>query len=157
MSSKNKRKANVQGTEANAAVAEMEVVVVATENVEAEATAPETIEEAVVVVDEDAELIGAIEAIIAKEEKRGRPINPTSARQIRLATKAALIEAGVNVDRGRKVDPTSERQKRLNAFAEKWGDQPIKRGRPKMEKAVVAPAEPVVEATAPETQAVAAE
>lgn len=154
MSNKNKKKANVQGTEANAAVAEMEVVVI--EN--AEVTAPETIEEAVVVVDEDAELIGAIEAIIEKEEKRGRHIDPTSARQIRLATKAALIEAGVNVERGRKVDPTSERQKRLNAFAAKWGDQPIKRGRPKMEKAVVAaPAEPVVEATAPETPEVTAE
>lgn len=92
---------------------------------------------------DDLELIGAVEAIIVKEERRGRKVSSTSARQIRLATKAALEEAGISTERGRKIDPTSERQKRLDAFASKWGNKEIKRGRPKLAKT-----ETVVEAKA---------
>ena len=89
--------------------------------------------------------------------KRGRPTNPNSARQARLAAAAELKAAGIEIKRGRpveaesarqarlalkgkvalgrKVNPTSERQKRLAALELKRASGvEIKRGRPKMVK-----------------------
>lgn len=45
----------------------------------------------------------------------GRPVNPNSARQIKMAERQALLDAGVVFKRGRKVDPNSDNQKRLTA------------------------------------------
>jgi len=39
---------------------------------------------------------------------QGRPANPTSKRQMKLAERAALIEAGVVIKRGRKALPKAE-------------------------------------------------
>jgi hypothetical protein len=39
---------------------------------------------------------------------KGRPTNESSARQIKLAERAALIEAGVVIKRGRKALPKAE-------------------------------------------------
>lgn len=75
---------------------------------------------------------------LSKTENRGRHVDPNSARQLRIAVKAALQSAGMLPGRGRKIDSTSVRQLRLNAFAAKWaGSEAVKRGRPK--KPVIAP------------------
>lgn len=70
------------------------------------------------------------------ELKRGRPVNGTSARQARLAELAAKAEMnGGSVKRGRPVNGESERQKRLaERNAKAEAGAVIKRGRPKMEK-----------------------
>lgn len=60
--------------------------------------------------------------------KRGRPVNKESDRQKRLELKG-------KVALGRKVDPNSDRQKRLAALElKKASGVEIKRGRPKMVK-----------------------
>ena len=65
-------------------------------------------------------------------KQRGRKSNPNSARQMKLALKAALENAGVTIQRGRKTNPTSERQQRLAMFAERIANgEVVKRGRPK--------------------------
>ena len=65
-------------------------------------------------------------------KQRGRKVNPNSARQLKLATRAALAEQGLNVQRGRKPNGNSARQQRLAAFAERMANgEVIKRGRPK--------------------------
>jgi len=62
------------------------------------------------------------------EIKRGRPVEETSARQARLALKG-------KVALGRKVDTTSVRQQRLAAMELKRASGiEVKRGRPKMVK-----------------------
>jgi hypothetical protein len=62
----------------------------------------------------------------------GRPVNPNSERQKRLAAMAEKREAG-ELKRGRPVVADSERQKRLAAMAEKRAaGVEVKRGRPKM-------------------------
>ena len=45
--------------------------------------------------------------------KRGRPVNPNSARQAKLKLQAELKAQGVEIKRGRPVDMNSERQARL--------------------------------------------
>ena len=66
-----------------------------------------------------------------KVEKRGRPVNPTSERQKRLAELKAKAEAnGGEIPKGRPVNPDSERQKRLKEQAEKRANGELKRGRP---------------------------
>ena len=56
----------------------------------------------------------------APGKKTGRPVDPTSARQKRLAEQAARAAAnGGVVKRGRPVDPNSARQIALRAAAEK--------------------------------------
>ena len=63
--------------------------------------------------------------------KRGRPVNPNSARQIKMAERQALMDAGVVFKRGRKVDPNSANQKKLAARqALLDADITPKRGRP---------------------------
>lgn len=69
---------------------------------------------------------------VSKSEGRGRPVDPTSERQVRLAAMEARAEAnGGVIPLGRAIDPTSERQKRLaqqKAKAEANGGV-LKRGR----------------------------
>jgi len=71
------------------------------------------------------------------ELKRGRPVNGTSARQARLAELAAKAEMnGGSIKRGRPSNGESERQKRLAERAAKAASGiEIKRGRPAMVKA----------------------
>ena len=130
MSGKSKKNASVKNVEAP--IVENEVAVIE--------TAPE--------VNETADLDNLDSLItLSKTENRGRKVDLTSARQIRLAVKAALAESGMSPGRGRKVDATSVRQQRLNAFAAKWaGSEAVKRGRPK--KPVT-----IVEVPAPEVPA----
>ena len=77
-------------------------------------------------------LVSLIEkAQSTKEQKaRGRKINLGSARQAKLAARAALELEGP-VQKGRRVNTASARQQRLAAFeARKANGETIKRGRP---------------------------
>lgn len=66
----------------------------------------------------------------ATGEKLGRPVNPNSARQIRLAEIAAKREAGL-IKRGRPSVPGSMNQiKKTIQFAKMLSGVEIKRGRP---------------------------
>lgn len=73
------------------------------------------------------------------ELKRGRPVNGTSVRQARLAELAAKAELnGGVIKRGRPSNGESERQKRLAERAAKAASGiEIKRGRPAMVKVEV--------------------
>ena len=69
------------------------------------------------------------------ELKRGRPVNSMSERQFRLKTQA--INKALGLGQGRPVNPNSARQKRLaelKAKAEANGGS-VKRGRPALPKA----------------------
>ena len=67
-----------------------------------------------------------------KSTKRGRPTVEGSARQARLAARAARVVAGGEVKRGRPANQSSARQARLAAQAAKLAaGEVIKRGRPK--------------------------
>jgi len=66
--------------------------------------------------------------------KSGRPTNPNSKRQIELAEKAALREAGL-LKRGRKADPNSKNAiKAAEKAARIASGIEIKPGRPKVVK-----------------------
>ena len=80
------------------------------------------------------------------ELKRGRPVNGTSVRQARLAELAAKAELnGGVIKRGRPSNGESERQKRLAKIAEKQAAGiVVKRGRPAMEKPLVEIVGPIV-------------
>ena len=75
---------------------------------------------------------------ISKNGKRlGRPANANSRRQQTLALKAEMREKGL-IKRGRPVDPTSKKQMREQARLEFLANGGvIKRGRPKMVKTEV--------------------
>jgi hypothetical protein len=63
-------------------------------------------------------------------EKLGRPVNPTSARQIRLAEIKAKREAGL-IKRGRPtVQGSANQQKQVERMAKMLSGVEIKRGRP---------------------------
>ena len=67
----------------------------------------------------------------APGRKTGRPINPSSVRQQRLAELAAKrIANGGTIKRGRPVNATSERQLRLADLAARRAAGTLKRGRP---------------------------
>jgi len=67
----------------------------------------------------------------APGRKTGRPINPHSARQQRLCElEAKRIANGGTIKRGRPVNATSERQLRLAELAAKRAAGTLKRGRP---------------------------
>lgn len=85
--------------------------------------------------------------IIATEtpKQKGRPVVENSARQMRLAARAARIAEGGEVRKGRPSNPNSVRQQRLAARVE---GVVVKRGRPKMEKAVEVAAEAAAEVIA---------
>ena len=81
----------------------------------------------------------SVETTVAKS--KGRPTVEGSARQARLAARAARVAAGGEVKRGRPSNPGSARQSKLTARAEALANGvAIKRGRPKMEKPVEATA-----------------
>ena len=77
-----------------------------------------------------------ITAVVAEVVKqKGRPVVENSARQMRLAARAARVAAGGEVKRGRPAVQTSARQAKLAAQAAKIAaGESIKRGRPKAEK-----------------------
>ena len=71
--------------------------------------------------------------------KRGRPTVEGSARQARLAARAARVAAGGEVKRGRPASANSARQAKLAAKAAKLANgEVIKRGRPATKQAEVA-------------------
>jgi hypothetical protein len=71
--------------------------------------------------------------------KRGRPTIEGSARQARLAARAARVAAGGEVKRGRPASANSARQAKLAAKAAKLANgEAIKRGRPATKQAEVA-------------------
>lgn len=81
------------------------------------------------------QLVEAAEVV----KQKGRPVVENSARQARLAARAARVAAGGEVKRGRPAVANSARQAKLQAKAAKIeAGITIKRGRPKMEKAEVA-------------------
>jgi len=66
-----------------------------------------------------------------KSGKRDRPTVEGSARQARLAARAARVAAGGEVKRGRPANQSSARQAKLAAKAAKLAaGESIKRGRP---------------------------
>lgn len=82
-----------------------------------------------------AQLINALNALepaaTAEEPKqKGRPINPDSPRQKRLAEQAARKEAGLTVGRGRPANPESAWFQKQAALAEKREAGELKLGRP---------------------------
>ena len=79
-----------------------------------------------------------ITAVVAEVVKqKGRPVVENSARQMRLAARAARVAEGGEVRRGRPTVANSARQAKLAVQAAKIAaGGVIKRGRPKMEKAV---------------------
>jgi hypothetical protein len=86
-----------------------------------------------------------VHGVATAEIKRlGRPVDPNSPRQIRLAEQARLREEG-KLKRGRPVVEGCPRQERMNARLEKIAQGiAIKPGRPKMVKPEVIIAENVV-------------
>ena len=85
----------------------------------------------------------------APGRKTGRPVNPSSVRQQRLAELAAKrIANGGTLKRGRPVNATSERQLRLADLAVRRAAGTLKRGRPvgsgKKGNTAKTPVEPVV-------------
>ena len=61
-------------------------------------------------------VVDVVDVAQAPAMKRvGRPVNPNSARQIKMAERQALLDSGVVFKRGRKVDHNSANQKRLTA------------------------------------------
>ena len=73
----------------------------------------------------------------AGKGSKGRPVVENSARQMRLAARAARVAEGGEVRRGRPTVANSARQAKLAVQAAKIAaGEVIKRGRPKMEKAV---------------------
>ena len=67
--------------------------------------------------------------------KRGRPVVEGSKNQLKKERKAVLSEAGLLTGKkGRPVNPNSERQTRLAMLNEKRANGTLKLGRPKMKK-----------------------
>lgn len=74
-----------------------------------------------------------------KSVKRGRPTVEGSARQSRLAARAARVAAGGEVKRGRPANGSSARQAKLAVKAAKIAaGEVIKRGRPSKQAEVIA-------------------
>ena len=64
--------------------------------------------------------------------KKGRPVNSTSMRQMNLTLKALKMLAGETISKGRPVNPDSKRQQRIAELAAKAAANggTVKRGRP---------------------------
>jgi len=77
-----------------------------------------------------------------KSAQRGRPVSNTSARQERLAARAARAAAGGSISRGRPANGESARQRKLAERAAKIAaGEVIKRGAPKKVTPDTTPAE----------------
>lgn len=87
------------------------------------------------------EEITTAEVVVVEETKtakRGRPTVENSARQARLAARAARLAAGGELKKGRPANPNSARQLKITKRQEAMvSGIEIKRGRPKVEKAQV--------------------
>lgn len=78
------------------------------------------------------------ETVETKVERRGRPVLEGSARQTKLAARAARVAAGGSTGKGRPSNPTSARQTRLAEQAARTAAGiTVKVGRPKMTKTEV--------------------
>jgi hypothetical protein len=74
-------------------------------------------------------------AVETKVERRGRPVTEGSARQAKLAARAARVAAGGSTGKGRPASPTSARSIRLAEKAARIAaGVTIKAGRPKLVK-----------------------
>ena len=78
--------------------------------------------------------VASVEVVVAVVKgngtgKTGRLVDPTSARQLRLAEARAKVESGVIIKRGRPVEADSVRQARIAELAVKKADQTFKLGR----------------------------
>ena len=70
-----------------------------------------------------------VEVVVKEVAKKGRPVNPNSARQLRLKELDEKRKNG-ELKRGRPVNPTSKRQQRLIELEEKRKNGELKQGRP---------------------------
>jgi hypothetical protein len=81
---------------------------------------------------EETETVVVAEVATAEIKRKGRPVDPNSPRQMRLAEQARLREEGL-LRRGRPAVEGSARQARMQARAEKIASGiSIKPGRPKV-------------------------
>jgi hypothetical protein len=69
--------------------------------------------------------------------KRGRPSVPGSANQIKMYERNFKIQQGLDVKRGRPVNPESARAKRIADLEARRANGTLKLGRPKMIKVEV--------------------
>jgi len=83
---------------------------------------------------EEVQIVTVAEVATAEIKRKGRPVDPNSPRQLRLAEQARLREEGL-LRRGRPAVEGSARQARMQARAEKLAaGLSIKPGRPKVVK-----------------------
>jgi hypothetical protein len=83
---------------------------------------------------EEVQIVTVAEVATAEIKRKGRPVDPNSPRQLRLAEQARLREEGL-LRRGRPEVEGSARQARMQARAEKLAAGiSIKPGRPKVVK-----------------------
>ena len=83
---------------------------------------------------EEVQIVTVAEVATAEIKRKGRPVDPNSPRQLRLAEQARLREEGL-LRRGRPAVEGSARQARMQARAEKLAAGiSIKPGRPKVVK-----------------------
>ena len=86
---------------------------------------------------EEVQTIIVAEVATAEIKRKGRPVDPNSPRQVRLAEQIRMREEGL-LRRGRPEVEGSARQQRMQARAEKIASGiSIKPGRPKMVKSEV--------------------
>ena len=86
---------------------------------------------------EEVQIITVAEVATAEIKRKGRPVDPNSPRQVRLAEQIRMREEGL-LRRGRPEVEGSARQQRMQARAEKIASGiSIKPGRPKMVKSEV--------------------
>ena len=83
---------------------------------------------------EEVEIVTVAQVATAEIKRKGRPVDPNSPRQVRLAEQIRMREEGL-LRRGRPEVEGSARQQRMQARAEKIASGiSIKPGRPKMVK-----------------------
>jgi hypothetical protein len=90
---------------------------------------------------EEVQIVTVAEVATAEIKRKGRPVDPNSPRQLRLAEQARMREEGL-LRRGRPEVEGSARQQRMQARAAKLAaGLSIKPGRPKVVKPEVVTAE----------------
>ena len=83
---------------------------------------------------EEVEIVTVAQVATAEIKRKGRPVDPNSPRQMRLAEQIRMREEGL-LRRGRPAVEGSARQQRMQARAEKIASGiSIKPGRPKVNK-----------------------
>ena len=71
--------------------------------------------------------------------KRGRPVNENSKNAAKTKVRQEKLAAGIVLKRGRPVNETSARQKRLNDLAKRRSNGTLKLGRPKAQVTIDVP------------------